>query len=420
MEGAAVGALFGGQRGIWPGVAVGYIYGMVAGTGILAAQRLAKKTPRARRLVVGAALAGIVLISVSALALAQRVDRDEFSSIHAVVFGLPIVLCVLAACVWQTRAAKSSAAAPRRAPGTLVLGDPGGHQLLWHVRFIWSWVLLQVIQEKAREVRLEPQGAAWRLCYQAGDVVADFVPIPNFMAAAIVADLKRLAVLPGNGSPPVRLLRRLGCLSPGPPRQGGFHLRVGGTLLDATVSLWPMKWGEAVTLSLPDHNLEADQIEPVLRALGQQAQRVPETGIRHVCQRQGCCGIASVAMIGGVSYAQVQASRARPDAPGMRWGEMLTLLERFTGEKWRSVALGSLPRRLDRIGFPDWPVVVLIHPPWRFWLGHWIVVKGPFVHDPASEGAAPLDECDKRHWRVLAVFQPVRPGRAAGVIVPRL
>jgi hypothetical protein len=80
--------------------------------------------------------------------------------------------------------------------------------------------------------------------------------------------------------------------------------------------------------------------------------------------------------------------------------------------KWRSVPLFALPRRLDRVAFPEWPVVVSIHPPWRLRLIHCVAVKGAFVHDPNDTKAVPLSRYDKGHWRVTLILVPA--GTAPG------
>jgi hypothetical protein len=108
-------------------------------------------------------------------------------------------------------------------------------------------------------------------------------------------------------------------------------------------------------------------------------------------------------MLGGVSYEEVAAGRPAR-APRLR--EVLGLLERFTRVKWRLVPSYRLLSRLDRVPFPDWPVVVYIRPPWRFRLNHCVAVKGPFVHDPNDTKAVRLDRYDKGHWRVVFVLAP--------------
>ena len=65
---------------------------------------------------------------------------------------------------------------------------------------------------------------------------------------------------------------------------------------------------------------------------------------------------------------------------------------------------------LDRIRFPEWPVVVIIRPAWKFRLSHCIVVKGEFVHDPNGTHAVRLDQYDRGDWRVCLILQPASPG----------
>jgi len=71
----------------------------------------------------------------------------------------------------------------------------------------------------------------------------------------------------------------------------------------------------------------------------------------------------------------------------------------------RLVPLGAVRQRVDRIACPAWPMMIVIHSPWRFWKVHEVAVKGPCVHDPQWLGAAPLGQCDNRDWQVAAIVQ---------------
>jgi len=162
-----------------------------------------------------------------------------------------------------------------------------------------------------------------------------------------------------------------------------------------------------VVLSIPNHSLGQDEIQAALHKLLQDEQPVPETEIRHVCQGPGNCAVAAVAMLGGVSYEDVTVDRRAQGK--MRVRKLLALLERFTRVRWQLVPLHSLPRRLDRIRFPDWPVIVYLRPAWKFRLIHCIVVKGEFVHDPNGRQAVRPDQYAKGHWRVCLIVQPATP-----------
>ena len=134
---------------------------------------------------------------------------------------------------------------------------------------------------------------------------------------------------------------------------------------------------------------------------------VPYTELRHVCQDSGNCGIASIATVTGMSYDEVfAASRTLR----LSQGQVLFLLEELTGIRWKSVYLNIVPRRLDDFAFPDWPVLVLIRPPWRLFAIHCIVVSRDVVHDPGWPQPSYLDPYCYKGWRALWAFQPRHQG----------
>lgn len=134
---------------------------------------------------------------------------------------------------------------------------------------------------------------------------------------------------------------------------------------------------------------------------------VPDTILKHVSQGSGNCGIASIAIVTGMSYDEVfAASRTL----WLSQGRVLFLLEELTGIRWESVYLNIVPRRLDDFAFPDWPVLVLIRPPWRLFAIHCIVVSGDVVHDPGLPQPSYLDDYCYKGWRALWAFQPGHQG----------
>jgi uncharacterized membrane protein len=134
---------------------------------------------------------------------------------------------------------------------------------------------------------------------------------------------------------------------------------------------------------------------------------VPDARLKHVFQGSGNCAIACIATVTGMSYDEVfAASRTR----WLSQGEMLFLLEELTGVRWESVYLNIVPRRLDDFAFPDWPVLVLIRPPWRLFAIHCIVVSGDVVHDPGWPQPSYLDRYCYKGWRALWAFQPAHQG----------
>ena len=142
-------------------------------------------------------------------------------------------------------------------------------------------------------------------------------------------------------------------------------------------------------------------------AITESIDEVPDTVLKHVRQGSGNCAIASIATVTGMSYDEVFASGRT------RWlyqGEILFLLEELTGMRWQSVYLNIMPCRLDDFAFPDWPVLVLIRPPWRLFAIHCIVVNGNVVHDPGWPHPSYFDRYCKKGWRALWAFQPAHRG----------
>ena len=116
-------------------------------------------------------------------------------------------------------------------------------------------------------------------------------------------------------------------------------------------------------------------------------------------------------MMTGASYNKILPNTRKPvTKKGLVASEVRYLLETLTGVRWQTVYLSILPRRLDDFVFPDWPVLVIIRPPWRPLTWHSIVVKGDVVHDPAWEIPAHLGHYWFKGWRAVIAFQPAHRG----------
>src|SRR5207249_2332043 len=127
----------------------------------------------------------------------------------------------------------------------------------------------------------------------------------------------------------------------------------------------------------------------------------------HVCQGEGNCVLATVAMLGGVSYETVAGNYHKKLVSD---GKLKELLKQYSGQKWLRIPLLTLPRRLDRIPFPEWPVVVIVYQPLVWSSRHCIIVKGQAVHDPNDPQAVRMEQYAKGHWCVDLILQAVSAG----------
>src|SRR5438874_1400616 len=95
------------------------------------------------------------------------------------------------------------------------------------------------------------------------------------------------------------------------------------------------------------------------------------------------CAVATAAMIGGVTYEEVEFLGGGRTPSRLRWPvETRRLLEKVTRSRWRSRWLWRR-RRLADCSFPQWPVAVFLQDgAWWSRFGQWVAVKGELVHDP--------------------------------------
>jgi len=406
--GASVGTLFGEGDGY--GSMAGMIVGALNG-GITCwlSSRIRSALPkglRARLLSAVIWVLGGLAIGGSAAALAIIGDTHEFWSPPLPLFGIPFLLFLGATLVELALVEAERRRPEKTRPGPIDLGDPTGQGLSYFTRRIWFIALLCALLDKAREIRLEPGGDGATLSCHG----MERAKVPLEAVPAFVQEMKRLAGLESRLPAWTGVLRRLGLWPPAPSREGRLLLRLGDVVLEIVVSLEPAGRGERLVLRFPEHCLEPAQLEPLIRQLFE-GPRPVGTGIEHVSQGEGNCAVATVAMLGGVDYEAVAASRrgSRSRPPYVR--ELTALLKRFTRSKWQAILPHSLPRQLDRVSFPEWTVVVWIRPPGNYRLSHCIAVKGQHVHDPNGTHAVRLDEYDKGDWHVALVFVPVRTGK---------
>jgi hypothetical protein len=262
------------------------------------------------------------------------------------------------------------------------------------------------VKEKAREVRFERNLKECAIRYWAKGKFHEMGPAPHYYFPKFTGETSGFANLVA-GSPLWPVLRRLPLLRAAPAQQDSFALRVGEATLEVKKSIRTTRWGNEAIMYLPEHALDAEYVDTVIESFAATKAPVMETGIQHVCQGKKNCAVATLAMIGGITYEATIARRSGARAAmAPRLKEMLALLEQFTQTKWKEAPLLALPRRLDQVTFPDWPVVVYIRPAWRFWQVHCILVKGEFVHDPNEAHAVPLDQYELGDWRIMLILQP--------------
>jgi hypothetical protein len=407
IAGAGVGTQYGPRDEYGPlaGMMVGLFYGWTTGWGFSRARSSLPGCLPADVLCAAILLLGVGAVTVSAAALALIGDTHRFWSAPLPLFGVPFLLLMLV-CLFELRLIEAERRAPeKRKPGPIDVSDPHGQGLFYLHRKTWFFVLLPAIADKAREVRLEPGKEGAILSCPGGPPTMAPLEVPPDIVPGLVAEMKRMA----------QVAKR------GPLKQGRLHLRIGDVLLEIAVAIEPTEWGQRVVLRIPEHPLTPEQIEPILRKfvprefLPGDNPPLP-TGINHVCQGEGNCCLASVAMLGGVSYHEVEANCGKFGAQlgGRAWiRALLALLKQFTGKKWKVVPLLSLPSQLDRAPFPDWPMVVCIRPAWPAippW-SHCIIVKGEHVHDPNLSQAVRMDEYEKGDWHLVLVLTPARARR---------
>jgi hypothetical protein len=122
------------------------------------------------------------------------------------------------------------------------------------------------------------------------------------------------------------------------------------------------------------------------------------------------CAIATAAMIGDVTYEEVEfLAGGRSPATLRRPWETRRLLQKVTKSKWRSRWLWRR-RPLTDWSFPEWPVAVFLQDgAWRSRYGQWVGVKGELVHDPEFCSAARIDRYCRRDWFIHRWLEPVQP-----------
>jgi hypothetical protein len=406
LEGCVIGGHYGDEYGIIAGTEIGALYGGLTGWAAGLVRSALSKNSKALVLSAGLWLLGGAVIGVSAAALAVIGDTQVFWSAPLPIFAAPLLLTFFAALIEAALAEDRGAALQTGEIGPFDLGAAGACHISHSARKFWSIVLSLAIRDKASEVRLEPQKDGYSLRYRVDGTLIDMVPPPTSLLTVITAEIRTLAGL-GASLPFLRdRLRRFPFLPLGRSRSGILCIRIGEVSLQVRVFIQPTRNGECVVLEIPDDPMAPTHANATLQRLLIR-EPAPDTGINHVCQGTGNCAVATVAMIGRVSYEEVAACRHSRRAP--RTKEILALLARFTGVRWQSVSLHSLPRRLDRIAFPPWPVVVYIRPPWQFRVAHCIAVEEESVHDPAWTRAVRLDHYDRGYWRVTFIAQPVSP-----------
>jgi hypothetical protein len=281
------------------------------------------------------------------------------------------------------------------------LGARGGQHIDWASHRFWSMVLLLSLRDKAREVTLEAKSGRSVLRYRIDGELHNMVPPPTGLLANLVDEIMAMAgwtliIWRLQRSP-----RRLHVLSHFRSRHGIVRVRIGSTTLELGLTVQAVGQQEGVVVSIPDGvTAIAGQVAAALFVQLAQEPAIPSTGIQQVYQGNGNCALACVAMLGRVPYAEVDRVWRK-----MRLSTHKGLLRRITGTSWKMIQSQSLPRRLDRIPFPTWPVFVVIYHGWGIRC-HAIVVKGEFVHDPNDQERRLMESYDKGHWRVARIYQP--------------
>ena len=129
----------------------------------------------------------------------------------------------------------------------------------------------------------------------------------------------------------------------------------------------------------------------------------------HVSQKNGTdCGIATAAMIAGVTYEEASSKCASSSftTQGLEFAEMRHLLERITRIRWR-IKWQWWIRPLSYFQLLDEPAAILLQ---GDHYGHWVAGKGGIIHDPAFASAFTLGRYPRRQWKVVLQVKPIKAG----------
>jgi len=111
------------------------------------------------------------------------------------------------------------------------------------------------------------------------------------------------------------------------------------------------------------------------------------------------CGVATAAMLAGVSYTEAArvANRLLHEA-GMGCAAFIEVMEALTGSAWPITRPVKRPLADHRL--PTCPAAIVIRPDYRDY-GHWVASDGTRVFDPAITRIYPVATYTKRHWKVI-------------------
>ena len=125
----------------------------------------------------------------------------------------------------------------------------------------------------------------------------------------------------------------------------------------------------------------------------------------HVSQRtENDCGIATAAMIGGISYHAATAviSKFSFQKEALHAGQMKKVLEAITQTRWRLSWTCWIPK-VSRFCLLDEPGALILQ---GDGCHHWIAITRHNVHDPALAGPVAFDQYVMSNRKVLAFLSP--------------